>query len=181
MADQFFTAALANGGALAGSEKFPYDIAAGGSAYATGTQIATLSTAAAVAAIIAAYGSVLNLPNGQYAANSATAGFTATGAEVAGARHCTLDLTGVLAGAANVQMPTAVALVAAIPNAKAGETYVLRVENNSTGAFTWTLTVNTGLTINGTITVAQNTWREFLVTMTSLTVVVLQNIGGGIT
>lgn len=179
MADQFFTAGLSPTGGLVGTDKFPYDDPAGGSFYATATELAAFGTAAAVAAIVAAYGSVLNLPNGQYHADTSTAGFTATGGEVAGARDVVLDLTGTLVGAASLQLPTAAALVAAVPDAVVGETYVLRVLNNSSGAFAWTLTTNTGITLNGTVTINQNQWREWLVTLTSLTAVSLQNIGAG--
>lgn len=177
MADLFFTNALADITTLTGTERIPLDIAAGGSSWTTPAEINTYVSAA----LIATYGYQLNIPNGQYKADSSTAGFTATGAEVAGARHCSLDLTGALGAGANLQLPTAVNLVAAVPNAVSGESYILRVLNNSSGAFAWTLTVNTGITINGTATVNQNTWREFLVTLTSLTAVTLQNIGSGTT
>lgn len=177
MAEQFFTNALADIGTLAGTERLPLDKATGGSAWATPAEISTY----VLADVANTYGSVLNLPNGQYGSNSSAVGFTATGAEVAGARDVVLDLTGALAAGANIQMPTAANLVAAVPNAVVGETYVLRILNNSSGAFTWTLTVNTGVTISGTATILQNTWREWLVTLTSLTAVTLQNIGSGTT
>lgn len=180
MVDQFYTGALAHTAGLAGGDKFPYDDPAGGSNYATATDIANFSTAAAVAAVLAAFGFVLNLPNGQYSTDTSTADFTVAAGKVAGSRLCVLDLTGTLAAPHNIQMPTAVALVAQVPNAVAGETYVLRIINDSVGAFAWTVTGNTGLTVNGTASILNATWREFLVTLTSLTVVVLQEIGGGV-
>ena len=47
----------------------------------------------------------------------------------------------------------------------------------SSGVFT--LTTNTGWTLNGTMTIAVGAWREFIVKLTSLTAATLQNVGGG--
>lgn len=116
-------------------------------------------------------------PATQYAADTATAGFTATGAEVAGANNVFLDLTGSMGADAAIQLPTAAAIVAAIPNAFVGQTYRLRIANKSAVNHVWTVTTNTGLTLSGTMTIAQNTWREFMVTLTSLTAVAVQSLG----
>lgn len=121
---------------------------------------------------------------GQYGTNTATAGTTLTAANVGGAGPgiadaVYLNMTGTLAGAANAQMPTVAALVAQLPNVAAGQSYVFRVANTSGGAFAWTVTTNTGWTLNGTVTIAQNAYRDFLITFTSLTAATLQNIGGG--
>lgn len=168
MTDRFFTNALSLGSTLVGTEQFPYDLVAGGSAFATPAQIATYVK------------TQLEGITDQYTAATNTAGFTATGAQVAGAPVlCVLDLTGTLAGAANLQMPTAAALVGAISGAFIGQTYLLRVLNNSSANFVWTVTTNTGITLNGTMTLNQSTFRDFLVTLTSLTAVSLQNVGSG--
>ena len=62
---------------------------------------------------------------------------------------------------------------------KIGSTYRLRVINRSSGNFAWTMTTNTGWTLTGTMTIAQNTWRDFVVTLTSLTAATLQAVGVG--
>lgn len=115
-----------------------------------------------------------------YNTNSATSGTTLTGANISGAfNEVTLDLTGTLGGGANAQLPTVANLVAAIPNAVAGQSYKLRIINSSSGAFTWTVTTNTGWTLNGTMTIAQNTWRDFYLTLTTTSAAVLRAVGTG--
>lgn len=110
---------------------------------------------------------------------SNTTSFTATGAQVAGGKDVTLRLTGVLASGQNITLPTAAAIVAAIPGATVGMSYPLRIINTSGGAFSWTVVTNTGLTLTGTLTIAQNTFRDFYVTLTSLTAVTVTARGVG--
>jgi hypothetical protein len=115
-----------------------------------------------------------------YGTNTATSGTTLTAANVLNASEKTiLNLTGTLTGAANAQLPTVASLVANIPNAAAGKPYELRIMNSSSGAFTWTVTTNTGWTLSGAMTIAQNTWRDFLITINSLTAATIQDLGGG--
>lgn len=90
-----------------------------------------------------------------------------------------LNLTGTQTGAATVTTPTAVLWIAAIPNLILGNSYILRVINSSSGAFTITVAGGTGVTVNGTATVAQNTWREFIVNFPTATTVTMQSIGTG--
>jgi len=116
-------------------------------------------------------------PVGKYTANTATADETVTGPEVAGADNVVLNMTGALAAGRALTLPTAAAIVAAITDPYVGKTYRLRIMNTSSGNFDWTVTTNTGLTLTGTMTIAQNTYREFLVTLTSLTAVAIQSLG----
>lgn len=127
-----------------------------------------------------------NLP-GQYQTNAATSGTTLTAANIAGANTASdplvvyLNMTGTLAGAANAQLPTVAAMVAVFPTPVIGQTYILRVLNTSSGNFAWTVTTNTGWTLNGpSYAIAQNTWCEFLITLTSLTAATMQTIGRGV-
>jgi hypothetical protein len=118
--------------------------------------------------------------NFAYNTNTATSGTTLTGANVTGGQlEVVLNLTGTLGGGANAQMPTVANLVSAIPNAVAGQEYKLRIINSSSASDTWTVTTNTGWTLTGTMTIAQNTWREFFVSLTTLSAAVLQQIGTG--
>jgi hypothetical protein len=101
--------------------------------------------------------------------NTATSGTTLTAANVTGgSASVDLALTGTLGGAANAQLPTVANLIASMWAVKVGATYRLRVVNESSGAFAWTVTTNTGWTLTGTMSIAQNTWREFVVTVTAL-------------
>lgn len=116
----------------------------------------------------------------KYNTNTATAGTTLTAANITGgAADVVLNLTGTLLGAANAQLPTVASLQAALHGASPGSSYWLRIMNTSAGAFAWTVTTNTGWTLGGTMSVAQNAYRDFIVTFTSLTAATLQAVGGG--
>lgn len=155
----FFTNALGGPVALTGAERFPYDDPAGD---------AQASTADGLKAFLLA-------STGQYSSNAATTSFTASTGEVSGGQLSVLDLPGMLGAGANVTTPAAAALFAAVGDTR----WVLRVLNNSAGAFAWTLLAGVGVTVTGTATVAQATWREWLATFTSPTALVLQNVGAG--
>lgn len=166
MAEAFFTNGIgAATGALAGTEKLPADLAAGGSESLTTQQIADLAISQSE-----------TLPNVIDSSVVNTISFTATGPEVAGARLSVLKLNGVLAGPATLTMPTAVAMVAAIPKAQVGETYTLRFVNNSTGAFAWTIAGNASVTVPAVNTVNNGAFREYQVVLVSLTAVALHTI-----
>lgn len=113
----------------------------------------------------------------QYNTDTSTIDFTVAGAKVAGAGINVLNLTGGLGAGKAITLPTAANFVAAIPNAYVGQKFYLRIANTSSGNFAWTVTTNTGLTLTGTMTIAQNTFREFVVTLTSLTAVAIQSLG----
>ena len=117
--------------------------------------------------------------NQSYGTNTATSSATLTGANVTGGINMvTLNLTGTLGAGANATLPTVTNLLAAIPNPVTGYTYRLRIMNTSSANFTWTVVTNTGWTLNGTMTIAQNTWREFDVTLGASTAT-LQDVRGG--
>lgn len=118
-----------------------------------------------------------------YNAAANTTGFTLTPQQVAGAAQNFLNLTGTLGAAANAQLPTVASLIAALPQVVQGSpvgiSFQLRVINSSGAAFAWTLTTNTGWTLAGTMSMAQNTWRDFIVTITSATTATIQSVGTG--
>lgn len=64
-----------------------------------------------------------------------------------------------------------------IPGAVAGMTYLLMIRNSSSGANTATIAAGTGVTLTGTMTIAQNVTRLFIVTITSSTAVTIQSMG----
>lgn len=119
----------------------------------------------------------------QYSTNTATSGTTLTAANITGGfgfQDITLGLTGTLGGAANAQLPTVANLTTGIINPYVGQSYRLRIINSSSANFTWTVTTNTGWTLTGTMTIPQNTWRDFYVTITGTgTTATLQSIGTG--
>ncbi|MFB9123295.1 hypothetical protein E2553_00235 [Paraburkholderia dipogonis] len=118
-----------------------------------------------------------------YNAATNTTGFTAAPQQISGAAQNFLNLTGTLGAAANMQLPTVAALIAALPsvvqNNPVGLSFQLRVINSSSGAFAWTTTTNTGWTLAGTMSMAQNTWRDFIITITSATTATIQSVGTG--
>jgi hypothetical protein len=122
-----------------------------------------------------------SLPNTQFTALSGGTPLTLTGANMAGANSVIINLTNTLGGAGTLNSATAAQIIAAWPNAQIGESYLMRVINSSAGAFAWTLTTATGVTLTGTMSIAQNTWRDFQVTMTGAATVTIQQIGTGTT
>lgn len=109
---------------------------------------------------------------------SNAAGFAVVGTADAGT---TQTLTAAMISAPNAQyvthlsasgstpsltLPLAATLIAALPNAQVGTSYILRFINTNSG--TATIVTNTGWTLTGTLTLATNTTRDFLVTITSI-------------
>ena len=120
-------------------------------------------------------------PSLAYNTNAATTSATLTAANISGGyAEVDLALTGTLGAGANATLPTVAALVAQLVNVVPGQTYKLRIVNGSSANFAWTVVTNTGWgTLNGTMTIAQNTWRDFIVKFTSLTAATLQSVGTG--
>jgi hypothetical protein len=121
-------------------------------------------------------------PTPLFGTNNAASGVTLTGPNIAGAAAVVdLQMTGTLTAAASAQLPTVAALLAALKTDAIGTgiSYRLRIANVGGGAFAWTVTTNTGWTLNGTMSIPQNTWREFIVTLTSLTTATLQSVVTG--
>lgn len=116
--------------------------------------------------------------------SASTAGFTLTGPNMFSATVETdLLLTGTLAGAVNLTLPTVAVLATQMQQLGAipftGASFKFRVVNASAGAFAWTVVTNTGWTLVGTMSVAQNTWRDFVVNFTSAAAATLTSVGTG--
>lgn len=84
-----------------------------------------------------------------------------------GINEVTLVLTASLGAGATATLPLVTDLVTALGDKFfPGMTYILWVANASAVAFSWTLTTNTGWgALGGTLTIAQNTMRKFLITI----------------
>jgi hypothetical protein len=65
-------------------------------------------------------------------------------------------------------LPTAAALIAAIPGAAAGASFEFTIRNTADAAETITVTTNTGLTLSGVMTIAQSNSKRFLAVVTEV-------------
>lgn len=65
--------------------------------------------------------------------------------------------------------PTAALLVAAVPGAAIGQAFECTIRNTADAAETITLTAGSGVTLSGTMTIAQNNSKRFLVVFTNVT------------
>ena len=114
-----------------------------------------------------------------------TATATLTAANMTAAHDIVYILmTGTTSGS-TLTLDTVANLVAALqgqwgPNVNVvGTTFVIRVINSG-GTNTWTVTTATGWgTLNGTQTVANNTWRDFVATITTATTATWTSVGIG--
>ncbi len=116
------------------------------------------------------------LPIAQYTTSSVTTGSIAQGV-VTGAQFSVWAQTGATPG--NQLMRTAAQLFADIPGAYAGMTVRFRIINTGAGTLTVAADAGATVTISGTATVAQNTWRDFILTLTSATAATVQSVGVG--
>ena len=124
------------------------------------------------------------LPSYQYSSTSQASGVIPV-ANIAGAAECYMTQSGATA----LSTPTAAAMYAQLiqslvlagvsPNSLNGTTYFVRIINTNGG--TLTLTGGTGVTFLGTATLATNTSRDFIVTVTSPVTVTFQSVGTGTT
>jgi hypothetical protein len=119
-------------------------------------------------------GSNAPIPDAQYS-TAALQSAVIPAANMAGAKIVAFETTGTTP--ANLQSDTAANIVAAIPNAKVGMSYLLKIRNSSGSANTATITTNTGITLHGTMTIAQTVTRDFLVQLTSLTAIDIYSMG----
>jgi hypothetical protein len=105
-----------------------------------------------------------------YNAASNTTGFTATQSQIMGAEATVLELTGTIGSGQALTLPTVATLLATLTPQQAvvGSTVVLRIGRGNNGAFNWTVTTNTGWTLNGTQTIAASTFRDFIIQITAI-------------
>lgn len=105
-----------------------------------------------------------------YNAAANTTGFTATQGQVMAAEFTVLELTGTIGAGQALTLPTVATLISTLTPQQAvvGSTIGLRIGRGATGAFNWTVTTNTGWTLNGTQTIAQSTFRDFIIQITAV-------------
>lgn len=93
-----------------------------------------------------------------------------------------IDYSGSPAGGVAITAPTAAQIIAQLPQSMYANGSVnlwQKFINDSSGQ-TVTITANTGVTLNGTMTIATATWRDFLINVNFATGLVnVINLGGG--
>lgn len=124
-----------------------------------------------------------NLPSGFiYNTISSTSNTTLTAANITGQLgfvEVSLNLTGAISSASTATLPTVSSFISALYNPAVGFQYKLIVINTSANNFAWTVASSAGWTLNGTMSVAQNTTRTFYVTLSSASSASLQSVGTG--
>lgn len=108
--------------------------------------------------------------NGTFVTASNATSFTGTAAQVSGNSKVNLLLTGAPSTAQTLTLPTATLLVANLPFATVGSTWLLHVVNvGGTASGVWTVATATGLTLTGNMTVPVAGSRTLLLTFTNVT------------
>ena len=106
-------------------------------------------------------------PQPSYKEDSATDSKTLSSADITESVDQTLAMTGAASTGA-LTMAAAATVASWFPGAVAqGAVFKLRIINRNSNAVAWTVTVDSPATwtLNGTMSVNQNTWRDFLVTI----------------
>jgi hypothetical protein len=80
-------------------------------------------------------------------------------------------------GARSDVTPTAALLIAAIDGAAVGDSFEFIIENTADEAETITITAGVGVTLSGTMTIAQNYSKRFLAVVTAADAVTIYNVG----
>jgi hypothetical protein len=110
--------------------------------------------------------------NAKFTLNTTSGATTALAGELTGAAVVVAEYTAI--GAAALTVRTA-ALMIADAGLVAGSSYFLAIVNLGT-AGTVTLTTATGVTLTGTMTIANNTWRGFIVTVPTASTMTFQSV-----
>lgn len=79
----------------------------------------------------------------------------------------------------SLTLPLGADMDTAIPDMRTGQSYTLRIINTNSG--TATVVTNTGWTLTGTLTIATNTWRDFVITRTGTGTYTGKQVGTGTT
>lgn len=111
----------------------------------------------------------------QFSTGTTTTTFTA--GQLTGAQWVSYASTAGTPG--SIATRTATQMFADDPYARVGGGYRLRVSNSSSGAAVLTITAGGGVTLTGTATVADTTYRDYVVTYQSATALTIQNVGSG--
>lgn len=119
---------------------------------------------------------ITSLPPAKFSTINVTTGTLAAG-NASGAAFTSLTSTNATPGAQ--AMRTVAQVLADTTGLSVGMAYVLRVTNTGAGTFTLATDGSTQFTMTGTMTVAQNTFRDFIVTISTATSGTVQSVGVG--
>lgn len=114
------------------------------------------------------------LASAKYTKNTTSGATTAAAGDMSGAAFTTAEYSAV--GAANLTTRTAAQIIADA-GLKIGQSYALLGVNTSGG--TTTIVAGTGVTLTGTMTLATNTTRLFIVTVTGAATITIQSVSIG--
>lgn len=114
-------------------------------------------------------------PAGKYTKNVTVGATTAASGDLTGAAFVSAEYSAV--GAANLTTRTAALMIADFDGVQIGDSYVLQITNTSAG--TTTLVAGTGVTLTGTMTMATNSTRTFIVTINTATTLTIQSVSIG--
>ena len=118
------------------------------------------------------------LPYAQFKTINVTTG-TLSANDASGAAFCSLLSTNATPGSQAMRTPAQV--LSDSPGLLVGSSYVLMITNTGAGTLTLATDSGSGFTMTGTMTVAQNTTRTFIVTMSTSSTGVVQSVGTGTT
>jgi hypothetical protein len=139
-----------------------------------GTFLVTYTAAGTFTVVGLGSAPLANLPAAKFT-TGALESATFAAADLTGADFVTYNNTGTTPGTLTTR--TATQMFGDTPNAQVGQSYMLAIRNSSSGANTLTVGAGTGVTLTGTMTIAQNVTRLFVVTFTSATAVTIQSMG----
>lgn len=115
------------------------------------------------------------LPYAKFTTTAAASPLTASAGDLSGAAVTNFTVT--TNGAFALTTRTATQMFNDTPNARVGDAYLLSISNF--GNNTLTITAGSGVTLTGTATIATLIVRNYIVTFTTATALVMQNIGAG--
>lgn len=118
----------------------------------------------------------LRLPYAKFTTTAAASPLTAAAGDLSGAAVTNFTIT--TNGAFALTTRTATQMFNDTPNAKVGDAYLLSISNF--GNNTVTITAGGGVTLTGTATIATLIVRYYIITFTTATALVMQNIGAGV-
>lgn len=116
------------------------------------------------------------LPYAKFTTTAAASPLTASAGDLSGAAVVNFTIT--TNGAFGLTTRTATQMFNDNPNARVGDAYMLSVSNF--GNNTVTITAGAGVTLTGTATIATLIVRYYIITYTTATALVMQNIGAGV-
>ncbi len=138
--------------------------------------LVVITGASTVTMYVISMGQANPLPDIKYTTSSVTTGSMAAGL-ITGAKMCVWLSSNATPSAQLVR--TAAQLLADTPNGAVGQSTFFRIIQSGAGTLTVTADGGGTVTLTGTMTVPQNTFRDFMLTFNTATTATVQSIGAG--